>query len=105
MKSNQSIYNWEVYQKMKGNQNKIKKSFKPYKKPILGQILDKLCVFGQKLIKRPIFFILTLLNFIILVKYIVALLNSDPIELHRWVTTVSFVVFFGYLTFFYKNQK
>jgi len=103
MKSNQSIYNWEVHQKMRGDKLKIKKNFKPYKKPILGQIWDKLCIFGQKLIKRPIFFILTIVNLVILVKYIVGLLNSETVDIHRWVTTISFVVFFGYFTFFYKN--
>lgn len=103
MKTNKSIYNWEVYQKMRGDKPKIKKNFKTYKKPILGRMWDKLCVFGQKLIKRPIFFVLTIVNLVILAKYIVGLINSETVDMYRWVTTISFVVFFGYFTFYYKN--
>jgi hypothetical protein len=103
MKKNHSIHNWELYHKIKGNKISYQKEFMSYKKPFLGRILDKICVFGQKLIKKPIFSILFLLNLTLLLEYGRCSYFGDHIDLFRWVTTGSFLVFFGYLTFFDKN--
>lgn len=103
MKKNNSINNWELYQKIKKPKITYTKEFKGYRKPFLGRILDKICIFGQKLIKKPIFSILLLLNVILLLEYGRCTYFGDHIELFRWVTTGSFLVFFGYLTFFDKN--
>ena len=98
-----SIINWEVYQKLKNSKFKIEKDIKTYKKPILGQILDKLCFFGQKLIKKPIFSLLFLLNLLLLVEYFRCTFLSEQIDMFKWVTTTSFLIFYGYLAFFNKN--
>lgn len=103
MKKNESIHNWELYQKLKGNKIVYQKEFVKYKKPFLGRIWDKTCVFGQKLIKKPIFSILLLLNAVLLLEYTRCTFFGDHIELFRWITTGSFFIFFGYLTFFDKN--
>jgi len=103
MKKNNSINNWELYQKIKGSKITYQKEFYGYRKPLLGRIFDKICIFGQKLKKKPIFSILFLLNLILLLEYGRCSFFGEQIDLFRWVTTGSFLVFFGYLTFFDKN--
>jgi hypothetical protein len=98
-----SIINWEVYQKLKKGNQKIENKIKTYKKPVLGRIFDKICVFGQKLIKKPIFSLLFLMNLTLIVEYFRCTYLGEGVEMFRWVTTTSFLVFFGYLAFFNKN--
>lgn len=103
MKENKSIINWEVYQKMKKPNMKIHTEIKPYKKPILGRILDKICIFGQKLWKKPFFSILFLSNFLLLLKYVDCTVSGEQIQMFRWITTSTFFVLFGILIFFDRN--
>lgn len=103
MEKKSSIINWELYSKIKKPKLKLEKEFKVYKKPLLGRFLDKMCDLGQKLIKKPIFFILFVMNLILLGEYFRCTLSGEQIESFRWVTTTSFLFFFGYLTFLNKN--
>jgi hypothetical protein len=103
MERNKSIINWEVHQKLKSNKILIQKDIKTYKKPILGQIWDKICVFSQKIRKKPIFSVLFTLNFVLILEYGRCTYFGESIDLFRWVTTSSFLIFFGYMTFFDKN--
>jgi hypothetical protein len=103
MEHNKSIINWEVHQKLKSNKISIQKDIKTYKKPILGQIWDKICVFIQKIRKKPIFSVLFTLNFVLILEYGYCTYFGESIEVFEWVTTSSFLIFFGYMTFFDKN--
>ena len=103
MNQKKSIHDWELYHKLKGNKPSIKKEFVTYKKPILGIFWDFLCKIGQRLIKKPIFSLLLTMNVILLGSYFNCMSNGEHIEMFRWVTTTSFMVFFGYFTFFDKN--
>ena len=103
MKPNKSIINWEVYQKLKSNKISIHKYTKTYKTPIFGRILEKICFFGKKIRKKPIFSVLLISNLVLLLEYGRCIYFEYPIDLFRWVTTSSFLVFFGYMTFFDKN--
>jgi hypothetical protein len=103
MERKKSIINWEVHQKLKSNKISIQKDIKTYKKPILGQIWDKICIFGQKIRKKPIFSALFIANLILVLEYGRCSYFGESIDLFRWVTTSSFLVFFGYMTFFDKN--
>jgi hypothetical protein len=103
MNQKNSINDWELYHKIKGETSPIVKEIKPQKKPYIGVLWGKFCIFGQKLIKKPIFSTLFSMNVILLVSYFNCILNGEHIDLFKWVTTTSFLVFFGYLTFFDKN--
>jgi hypothetical protein len=103
MDKKKSIINWEVYQKLKNGKIDIQKDLKTYKKPLLGQVWDKICVFGQKIRKKPIFSVLFIANLILVLEYGRCSYFGESIDLFRWVTTSSFLVFFGYMTFFDKN--
>lgn len=103
MEEKKSIINWEVYSRLKKNPHIIKKDLRFYRKPLLGRILDNIRFFGKKMWKKPVFSILFLLNLTLLLEYGRCSYFGDHIDLFRWVTTGSFLVFFGYLTFFDKN--
>jgi len=103
MEKKSSIINWELYSKIKKPKFKLEKEFKVYRKPLLGRFFDKICFYGQKLIKKPIFSILFLLNLILLGEYFRCTFLGEQIESFRWITTISFLFFFGYLTFFKRN--
>jgi hypothetical protein len=103
MEEKKSIINWEVYSRLKKPTPIIQKEFKFYRKPLLGRILDKIRVFGQKLRKKPLFSALFFGNLLVLLKYVDCTLSGEQIELFRWMTTSTFFLLFGVFIFFDKN--
>lgn len=101
MEEKKSIINWEIYQRLKKPTPIIKREIGFCRKPIL----DKILFFGLKLRKKPLFSVLFLANFLLLLKYLDCTVSGEQVELFRWVTTSTFFVLFGVSIFFDKNQS
>ena len=108
MEDKKSIINPELHNLVNKNKKmKFDKEFKPYKKPFLGRILDRFgnfCeLFSEKVNKRPIFFILSLGQLLLLTLYFYKSCQGIEIPQLKWGITSFFFGFFTYFTFFSKR--